>query len=74
MFWANLITFSLQGADGVNIDLEWPPVELRGALTAFTCELSALLRRTVHACNPIQALLLGLYPKFDYHFRTTCSY
>ena len=56
IFWANLITFSLQGADGINIDIEWPPAELRDALTAFTCELSALLRRTVHACNPIQAL------------------
>ena len=36
-----------QGADGANIDIEWPPTSLRDDLTAFTCELSALLRRTV---------------------------
>ena len=36
-----------QGADGVNLDIEWPPVGIRNSLTAFTCELSALLRREV---------------------------
>ena len=36
-----------QGADGANIDIEWPPTQLRDDLTTFTCELSALLRRTV---------------------------
>jgi hypothetical protein len=34
-----------QGADGVNLDIEWPPLGIRDSLTAFTCELSALLRR-----------------------------
>lgn len=36
-----------QGADGINLDIEWPPIGIRDSLTAFTCELSALLRREV---------------------------
>ena len=36
-----------QGADGVNLDIEWPPIALRDAISSFVCELSALLRREV---------------------------
>lgn len=36
-----------QRADGINVDIEWPPLALRDDLTSFVCELSALLRREV---------------------------
>ena len=40
-----------QGADGVNLDIEWPSLALREGLTAFVCELAAVLRKARPAAH-----------------------